>query len=76
MQRQRTEDHDIVVHRFRSGYANGVYMDTFAVWLGTKRIAKRDTLEDAIWLARTLAEGLNRPAWLLDGSGYPLKPIA
>ncbi len=76
MHRQPSEDRDIVVHRFRSGYMNGVYRDTFAVWLGTTRVANRETLDDALSLARTMADHLKRPAWLLDGTGYPLKPIS
>ena len=35
----------------------------------------RDSLTDAIDLTRHVAVTHGRPAWLLDETGYPLKPM-
>ena len=50
--------------------------DTWTIWLAGDKQADRDTLADAIEVARHVAVTHGRPAWLLDETGYPLKPIA
>ena len=49
--------------------------DTWTIWLAGDKQADRDTLTDAIELARHVAVTHGRPAWLLDETGYPLKPM-
>ena len=56
-------------HQFRLG------RDTWAICLGREKQGERLTLASAIELARDVAVMHSRPAWLLDETGYPWKPI-
>ena len=60
------EDHDVILYECRN---------TWTVWLAGKKLSERDSLEAGIELARDAAAEYSRPAWLLDETGYPLKPI-
>ena len=48
---------------------------SWVVRLGEDTLGERDSLAGAIDLTRTVAVSHRRPAWLLDESGYPLKPM-
>ena len=69
MTRTPDEDYDVVAHYFpqRGG--------TWTIWRGDTKYGERATREGAIELARAVAVAHHRPAWLLDETGYPLKPI-
>ncbi len=67
MRRRPDEDDDIVVYECRG---------TWTIWLAGDKQGARVTLESALELARAVAAVYSRPAWLLDETGYPLKPIA
>ncbi len=69
---QPDEDHDVMVHHFRQ---LGAGRPTWTISLGDEILAERMTVESAIELARDIALMHSRPAWLLDETGYPLKPI-
>ena len=47
----------------------------WVVRVGGNTLGERDSLAGAIDLTRTAALSHRRPAWLLDESGYPLKPM-
>ena len=69
--RQPDEACDVICHQRRR--ADG--RDTWDIRLGPNTQAERETLSEAIDLARELALMYSRPAWLLDETGYPLKPM-
>lgn len=46
------------------------------VWVGRRKDWVFSTEDQALEHARSLAVKGDRPAWLLDSTGYPLKPIA
>ncbi len=71
MMRRPDEDHDVIVHQCRE--RNG--RDIWTIWLAGNKQGARVTQESALALARTVAAVYSRPAWLLDETGYPLKPI-
>ena len=75
MTRGPDEDYDVIVHQFRQLGANGAGQDIWTIWLAGKKQGERETLEAAIELACDVAAVHSRPAWLLDETGYPLKPI-
>ncbi len=66
MTRQPDEDYDVILYECRN---------TWTVWLAGERLGERESLEAAITLARAVAAVCRKPAWLLDETGYPLKPI-
>ena len=66
MPRTPDEDYDVILYECR---------DTWTVWLGGEKQGERTTLEAALELACHVAAVHSRPAWLLDETGYPLKPI-
>ena len=45
------------------------------VRVGGITVGERESLAGAIDLTRSAAVSHRRPAWLLDESGYPLKPM-
>ena len=49
--------------------------NTWTVWLAGEKLGERESLEAAITLARAVAAVYRKSAWLLDETGYPLKPI-
>ena len=71
MTRRPDESYDVIVHE--SHEPDG--RDIWRVRLGGVKRGERLTLASALELARSLALMNGRPAWLLDESGYPLKPI-
>ena len=71
MTRRPEEDVDVVCQQGRS--ADG--QATWTIRLGRDAQGDRHSLADAITLARDVAVAHSRPAWLLDESGYPLKPM-
>ncbi len=75
MTRTPDEDCDVIVHQFRQVGENGAARDTWAVWIGDEKQGERDSLKSATELACHLATLHSRPAWLIDETGYPLKPI-
>ena len=74
MMRRPDEDHDVIVRQTRV-YAAGGARDTWTIRLDRETQGERQTLEAAVQLARDVASTYSRPAWLLDETGYPLKPI-
>ena len=65
------ETHDVICcHRPRSDGAG-----SWVVRVGDTTLGERESLAGAIDLTRTAALSHRRPAWLLDESGYPLKPM-
>ncbi len=74
MTREPDEDQDVIVHQGRS-YSEGGSRDTWTIWLGGEKQGERETLASATELACDVAAMHSRPAWLLDETGYPLKPI-
>ena len=75
MPRQPDEDYDVIVHYFGQRGTSGATRPMWTVWLGEEKQGERVTLESALKLARDVAAVYSRPAWLLDETGYPLKPI-
>ena len=71
MMRRPDEDHDVIVHQFRKRDGR----DIWTIWLAGDKQGERRTLEAALELACDVAAVYSRPAWLLDETGYPLKPI-
>ena len=70
------ETRDVIVHYIQIIDAStGEKRDTWTVWLGLDKQADCTTLEEAAHLALQLAKTHDRPAWLLDESGYPLKSV-
>lgn len=65
------EDNDVICHQFRLRDGR----DTWTIWLGRHKQGDRDTLNGAIELACDVAAIHSRPAWMLDETGYPLKPL-
>lgn len=65
------ETHDVICshHPHQDGRGNWV------VRVGGTTLGQRDSLAGAIDLTRSVAVSRRRPAWLLDESGYPLKPM-
>ena len=71
MTRQPEEAADVVCRQVR--HQDGP--DTWTIWLGGDKQGDRNSLSGAIELARDIAVTHSRPAWLLDETGYPLKPM-
>ena len=71
MVRPADEEHDVICHQCRK--LDG--RDVWTVWVAGETLGERDTLEAAIQLTRDVAATYSRAAWLLDETGYPLKPI-
>ena len=71
MTRRPEEEVDVVCQQVRR--ADGA--DTWTIRLGRDPQGDRHSLADAISLARDVAVAHRRPAWLLDATGYPLKPM-
>ena len=66
MTHQPDEDHDVIVYEYRH---------TWAIWLGDELQGVAFTREAARDLTCFVAALHRKPAWLLDETGYPLKPI-
>lgn len=70
------EDRDVIVHYMEEiqvpAHSEREY---WIVWQGQEWQAEYATYDEAIAAARRLSADIDRPAWLLDRSGYPLKPI-
>ncbi len=65
------ESHDVICsHQPRPD--GGV---SWVVRVGGTTVGERESLVGAIDLTRSAAVSYRRPAWLLDESGYPLKPM-
>ncbi len=65
------EVHDVICsHQRREGGPA-----SWVVRVGEATLGERDSLAGAIDLTRAAALTHRRPAWLLDESGYPLKPM-
>ncbi len=65
------ENHDVIVHQCRERDVQNIW----TIWLAGDKQGARVTLESALELACAVAAVYGRPAWLLDETGYPLKPI-
>ena len=65
------ESYDVVC--YQSHARDG--RDLWTIWLAGEKLGTLDSLQDALSLARYVAAAHSRPAWLLDETGYPLKPI-
>ena len=59
-------DYDVIVYECRN---------TWTIWLRGEKVGDLETRAAALELAGYLALRHSRPAWLLDETGYPLKPI-
>ena len=75
MTRQPDEDHDVIVRQARQLGMSAAGRDTWTVLLGGEELGELDSLNVAIELACHLATMHSKTAWLLDETGYPLKPI-
>jgi hypothetical protein len=70
------ESRDVVIHYVQEIDARSdERRERWMVFLGEEQRGEVDTLDDALALAKRLAVRSNRPAWLLDSDGYPLKPV-
>ena len=67
MTRTADEDYDVILYQCRH---------TWTVWRAGELLGERDSLQAGLELARVVAAAHRKPAWLLDATGYPLKPIA
>ena len=65
------ETHDVICYHQPRPEGSG----SWVVRLGETTLGERDSLAGAIDLTRSVAVSNRRPAWLLDESGYPLKPM-
>ena len=65
------EAHDVICSRLPR--ADG--LASWVVRVGGTTLGERQSLAGAIDLTRSAAVSHRRPAWLLDESGYPLKPM-
>ena len=71
MLRPPDEAQDVICsHRPRPGGPGG-----WVVRVGDATVGERESLAGAIDLTRSAALSHGRPAWLLDETGYPLKPM-
>jgi hypothetical protein len=70
MTRRPEEDADVVCQQMYLAER-----DTWTIRLGSNKLGDRHSLAEAITLARDAAVAHSRPAWLLDETGYPLKPM-
>ena len=75
MTRQPDEDYDVIVHQSRQLDEDGAGQDAWTVWLKGENQGEKDSLKAATELACHLATLHSRPAWLLDETGSPLKPL-
>ena len=75
MTRQPDEDQDVIVRQVRQPSTTGAAQDAWTVWLDGEELGAFDSLNTAAELACHLATMHSKPAWLLDETGYPLKPI-
>lgn len=71
MTQRPNEDQDVICHQSRQRDGR----DAWTIWLGGDKQGERHSLADAIELTRIVALTYSRPAWLLDETGYPLKPL-
>ncbi len=65
------EAHDVIC----SHQPGAVGPGRWVVRVGETTLGERQSLAGAIDLTRSAALSHRRPAWLLDESGYPLKPM-
>ena len=65
------ESHDVICSHRPRGDGGG----SWVVRMGETTLGERESLAGAIDLTRSAAVSHRRPAWLLDESGYPLKPM-
>ena len=65
------EAHDVICFHQRGADGPGRWV----VRVGETTLGERQSLAGAIDLTRSAALSHGRPAWLLDDSGYPLKPM-
>ena len=65
----------MIVRQERVLGTSGGARDVWTIWLAEKKQGERDSLEAAVELACDVAAENSRSAWLLDETGYPLKPI-
>ena len=70
MTRRPEENADVVCQQMRQ-----VGRDTCTIRLGCDTHGDRHSLAEAITLARDVAVARSRSTWLLDETGYPLKPM-
>ena len=71
MTRALDEDYDVICKQCRQPAGS----DLWTIWLGREKQGERITRAAALELACDVAAVHSRPAWLLDETGYPLKPI-
>ncbi len=71
MTRRPDQDTDVIVHQIHERDSRDIWM----IRLGGEKQGERMTLASALELARRVALTNGRPAWLLDETGYPWKPI-
>ena len=64
----------MIVHQSRLHF-DGASRDIWTVWLGSEIQGELESLDAAVQLALEVADMYSRSAWLLDETGYPLKPI-
>ncbi len=69
--RSPDEDYDVICHQVRERDGRGVWI----IWLAGETLGALNSFPEALDLARYVAATCSRPAWLLDETGYPLKPI-
>ena len=69
------EDYDVIVHFFPQRGSHGAGRPTWTIWIGGEKQGERESLKAAITLARAVAAVYQKPAWLLDDTGYPLTPF-
>lgn len=65
------ESHDVICSHRPCAGGPGIWV----VRVGEATVGERQSLAGAIDLTRSAAVSHRRPAWLLDESGYPLKPM-
>ena len=65
------EAHDVICSHQPQADGSG----SWVVRVGETTLGERESLAGAIDLTRSAAVSHRRPAWLLDASGYPLKPM-
>ncbi len=66
MTRQPDADDDVIVYERRGAWE---------IRIGDELHGMRFTLEAALKRARDVAAVHHKPVWLLDETGYPVKPI-
>lgn len=73
---QPDEDRDVIILFTREHVATtGTERDRWMLFVGQQPAGDADTEHDAIRAALRLGKANDRPVWMLDRGGYPLKPI-